>query len=94
MLVSVSVNEGVRYCVCVCEYVQMLVSERVSLYFCVDMFYLNLKNIHCVVFHNSFNIWSCLIGTDIKYFGQQIILVIRLFWSADYFANSGAGLEI
>jgi hypothetical protein len=39
----VSVNEGVRYCVCVCEYVHMLVSERVSLYFCVNLFYFNLK---------------------------------------------------
>ena len=69
----VSVNEGVRYCVCVCEYVHMLVSERVSLYFCVDMFYLNLINIHCMVFHNSFNIWSCFI-----WYRYQI------FWSADY----------
>ena len=79
----VSVHEGVRFCVCVCEYVHMLVSERVSLYICVDMFYFNLKNIHCMVFHNSFNIWSCFI-----WYRYQI------FWSADYFANSGAGLEI
>jgi hypothetical protein len=39
----VSVNEGLRYCVCVCDYVHMLVSERVSLYFCVNLFYFNLK---------------------------------------------------
>jgi hypothetical protein len=49
----VSVNEGVRYCVCVCEYVHMLVRERVSLYFCVNMFYFNLKNIHHMVLHNG-----------------------------------------
>ena len=30
------------------------------------------------MFHNSFNTWSCLIGTDIKYFGLQIILRIQV----------------